>query len=273
MQDLSRITVEFWEGAAFESATVSLSNNIGGDGRRALLLGNTSAVYRLGVARWTDLRIDVSTQTQLETSSLSSPTIGSSFFLTFRVRSYEWTEGGLTVSHAQPDHYLIWVQPGSGQGGSPLLVGPVVGLVDRFDNRAESISEGVVSVKLVNSSAVASSLYPGPAEAIGAAQVTLYQGLANFSLSGLGSKTAAIGLRFNFSGRGLAPVPGVSLGWTFPLTSAGTQYSIYLFYSHKSTNSDSARAAALYQPLLTYTLKVLHQLYSLYQYKNTDTDT
>lgn len=262
MQDLSRITVEFWEGAAFESATVSLSNNIGGDGRRTLLLGNTSAVYRLGVARWTDLRIDVSTQ--LETSSLPSPTIGSSFFLTFRVRGYEWTEGGLTVSHAQPDHYLIWVQPGSGPGGSPLLVGPVLALVDRFDNGAESILEGVVSVELVNSSGVASSLYPGPAKAIGAAQVTLYQGLANFSLSGLGSKTAAIGLRFNFSGRGVAPVPGVSLGWTFPLTSAGTQYSIYLFYSYKSENFDSARAAALYQPLLAYTLKVLHQLYSLY---------
>ena len=224
IQDESRVTVEYWDGmgAQYAEASVSLSTTSGADGRTATLLGNTAAVYRLGVAQWTDLRIDVTSE-----ASADAFTPPPGYFLTFSLRGKEWTEGGLVVSHAQPDRYLIWVQPGSGVGGgalSPLPVdpsalhqgaGPVVAVVDRFGNRAESISGGVIRATLVNTSAVPLSQYPGPVETVGTTEIALLNGIANFALSGIGAKVAASDLQLNFSGHGVEAVPGVSAGWTF----------------------------------------------------------
>jgi len=228
VQDLSRVTVEYWDGASsdYAVAIVELSTMAGADGRKAVLLGNTSATYRLGIAQFTDLRIDVTSGAPESTSSVTTP----GYFLTFRLRGREWTEGGLAVTHAEPDRYLIWVQPGSGQGGAALVAlaaaantlhpggGPVIVVVDRYGNRAESITGGVVTATLINISAIAFSVHPGEVQAVGTLEIPLQRGLANFSTSGLGSKVAAAHLQFNFSGRGVAAVPGVSAGWTFPTT-------------------------------------------------------
>jgi hypothetical protein len=231
LQDLSRITVEFWDGhgADYALATASLAAfaDAGADGRTAVLRGNTSAVYRNGVASWTDLRIDVSTPAP--PTPFAPPPPG--YFLTFSLRGKEWTQGGLLVTHAAPYAYHIWVEPGAGVAARPLATGaytlaavssgggPVIALLDRFGNRAESISEGVVAARLVNVSARALSAHPGPFEPIGVAQAHLARGLANFSQAGLGSKLAASGLRFNFSGHGVAPVPGQTEGWAFETAS------------------------------------------------------
>ena len=221
IQDDSRVTSEFWDGygsnyafASVEMSTI-LDRNVGLDGRRAELLGNKTTVFRLGVAQWTDLRIEVASQVQQTPFSQTQP----AYWLTFRLRGLEWTEGGLVVVHNAPDHYVIWVQPGDGSAGIPASLhgGPVVVVVDRFGNRADGISGGFVNASLVNISAVALSLAPGPFEPVGTLQAPVIRGISNFSLSGgLGAMLAARNLRFNFSGHGVAAQPGVTAGWTFP---------------------------------------------------------
>ena len=253
LQDLSRITVEFWDsvGKNYALATAALVVNGGADARDAVLLGNTSAIYRNGVAEWTDLRIDVASEAPATPFSPAP----AGYFLSFRLRGREWTQGGLLVSHAAPYAYHIWVEPGSGVAAQALLPGPymspavrqgggpVVALVDEFGNRAESISEGLVTAALVNLSAIALSDHPGPFESIGILQVGLQRGIANFSQAGLGSLVAASGLIFNFSGHGVAPVPGVTEGWAF----------------------GSRAAAALPTPALSYltTKFVLSQIFTV----------